>query len=313
MLLGLVISLFSLAARSSAALSTIGVIALVVAFVLYQAARESEALQQFALACSMAGQVALAIGCSDWFSWRDASLAGFVLMLQLALTAIMNNPLHRFLSACFAVIAAYWWLVQLHAMPLGGVLLAAGVTLLWLTEPGWVAARQARLWRPVAYALVLGLLFWHAMYSLDWDFGWRAQERPLGMPTWSASLAYLVCLVTATGVLARRHAPQARLRWMAAALCVAAAAWLAPGLMAALLVLLLGQAAGNRILVGLALLAAVWYLGAYYYQMHISLLQKSWVLMGSGAALLGLRAVLSYWWREAATPGERAVQGEVHE
>jgi uncharacterized membrane protein len=295
-LLGSMMALFSVVAKSPGGMLTLGVFALAGAFGLYQVARGSDALEQLGLACSMAGQFAFGFGMEEMFHWDMAALSGFLFVLQVGLVVAMNGVLHRYLSALFAAIAAHWFLYKAQAVPLGGAVLAALVTWIWLNEAAWTAARRATFWKPVGYALALALLFWQAPLSLRWLFSWGRENLVFAVPGWVAPLAYALCLAAAVGWLARRQAPRAWPRWVAAALLVSAVAWLAPGLLAALLVLILGAAAGNRILVGLALLAAAWYLGAYYYQMQITLLEKSAVMLATGAVLIGLRFALSWLW-----------------
>ena len=77
---------------------------------------------------------------------------------------------------------------------------------------------------------------------------------------------------------------------MAAALVIAVCGVAAPGVSAAILVLTLGFANGNRVLMGLGLMAFGVYLSHFYYQLSVTLLMKSFVLMVTGAALLGV-----YW------------------
>jgi uncharacterized membrane protein len=298
-LLGSIMAFFTAAMRSAGAVTVVGVIALAAAFWLYRVARDSDAVQQLALAASMAGQFAIGFGLSEVFHWRDTSIAGMLLLLQIALVLAMPNGLHRFLSTWFAAIAGYYFLYQLHAQALGAAILAVMVVLVWLNEAAWTAAGRAALCLPVGYALALALLFWQAPYSVEWLLDWRGRAG-VAVPAMLAPLAYALCLAATAAVLARRHAPGKLVLWVVVALLVSAAAWLAPGLIAALLVLILGEAAGRRGLVGLALLGVVWYLGTYYYRMNLTLLEKSWVMLGTGMLLIALRFVLNRVWREEA-------------
>lgn len=298
-LLGSLMTIFSVAANSPGGMMVLGLGVLATAFFIYRAAGDSEAVQQLALACSMAGQFSLGFGAEDFFHLGTVRLAGFLFLLQAVLVFLMTGALHRFLSAWFAALAGYYVLFQMQALALGAAVLAVSVTWLWLNEAAWTAARRAALWRPVGYALALALLFWEAPFSvLSWTLDWGHESVKLGVPHWCGPLAYVLCLVATAGVLARRLAPQKTAVWIVAALLISAVAWLAPGLLAALLVLILGQAAGKRALIGLALLAAIWYLGAYYYQIQITLLQKSGVMLATGAVLIALRFVLSGLWPE---------------
>lgn len=298
-LLASLMTLFSVLFNSPGGMVVLGLGVLAAAFFIYRVAGDSEAWQQLALACSMAGQFSLGFGAEDLFHLGTVRLAGFLFLLQVALVLLMSGALHRFLSAWFAALAGYYFLFQVHALALGAAALAVAVTWLWLNEAAWTAARRAALWRPVGYALALALLFCEAPFSvLNWTLDWRHENLPPVVPPWCGVLAYALCLMATAGVLARRQAPQKIAIWIVAALLVSAVAWLAPGLLAALLVLILGQAAGKRALIALALLAAIWYLGAYYYQMQITLLQKSGVMLATGAVLIALRFALAALWPE---------------
>lgn len=297
-LLGALMALFSMALRSGGGMMVLGMLLIGGAFALYRAAKGSEALQQLGLACSMAGQFALAFGMDEALHLSNAQTAGMLVLLQAFLVVVMDGALHRYLSTLFAAAAGFYFLDHIHAVPLGGAVLAVAVTWIWLTESRWTAAGRAPWLRPVGYALALALLFWQAPFSLDfWRWGHR-DVPAFVLPYWIAPLAYGLCLAVTAAMLAREHAPRAWPRWMAAALVVSGVAWLAPGLIAALLVLLLGANRGSRILCGLALLAAAWYLGAYYYQMQITLLAKSGVMVASGALLIVLRFLMSWLWKE---------------
>lgn len=295
-LLGATVGLFAALAKSPGGLMVIGLLLLGAAFGIYRAARDIEALQQFALAFSMAGQLAVAFGIEELMHWRTEPMAWFVCLMQIALVIVMPHALHRFMSALFAAIAMYIGLQAAHAAALGALVLAPLVAWLWHSEPKWVAAGRRDLLQPVAYALALALLFWEAPLSASWLFGYGGDTWRFAVPRFLAPMAYGFTCVALAGTVARELAPRVWSYWAAAVALVCAAAALAPGLVAALLVLLLGFAAGRRVLVGMALLAAIWYLGAYYYRLQITLLEKSGVMLATGAVLIGLRFLLTTLW-----------------
>jgi uncharacterized membrane protein len=74
-----------------------------------------------------------------------------------------------------------------------------------------------------------------------------------------------------------------------AALLFGALSFVAHGMVTALLILLLGFATANRILMGLGLLALFGFMSHYYYQLQLTLLFKSAVLGISGLLLLSVR------------------------
>jgi uncharacterized membrane protein len=65
-----------------------------------------------------------------------------------------------------------------------------------------------------------------------------------------------------------------------------------PGVLAAVIVIVLGFQRGNRLLLGLGSVFLVIFLIAFYYHLDISLLQKSLILVATGLLLLGLRALM---------------------
>jgi uncharacterized membrane protein len=60
----------------------------------------------------------------------------------------------------------------------------------------------------------------------------------------------------------------------------------APGLAPAMVLLLVGFAAGSRELAGLGVLALLATLSQYYYALHVTLLEKSLLMAAAGGALL---------------------------
>jgi uncharacterized membrane protein len=67
----------------------------------------------------------------------------------------------------------------------------------------------------------------------------------------------------------------------------------APGLASAILVLLLGFAAGNRVLAALGILSLFGFVAHFYYSLHASLLEKSGILAVTGLCLLAAHFVLA--------------------
>ena len=78
----------------------------------------------------------------------------------------------------------------------------------------------------------------------------------------------------------------------------------APGITTALLILLVGYAVRNQVLVGIGLLALGGFLSNYYYMMQSTLLVKSMLLVGFGAALIISRLLMQYWLPSVAVKGE---------
>jgi uncharacterized membrane protein len=75
-------------------------------------------------------------------------------------------------------------------------------------------------------------------------------------------------------------------------LLVSLPALLTPGILAAVIMLVLAFQRNNRLLLGLGAAGLVVFLIAFYYHLEVTLLVKSLMLLGTGLLLLGLRAIM---------------------
>lgn len=85
---------------------------------------------------------------------------------------------------------------------------------------------------------------------------------------------------------------------------IMAASFTAPGMIQALLLLLVGYAVCNRVLIGLGLFASGAFLSSYYYMMQTTLLEKSMLLIGLGVVLLLGRLGIRKWLPAQPAGGE---------
>lgn len=286
---------FSLLTHSKAAALISGVLLLAGA-VLLRRMEKGDFLNQLALAASLSGQLLVVFG-ADVKTATSAAL--LVLAMQGVLIAFYADQTHRLLSTLAAVAAIevllFDWKWTYGSALLAGLLGIVSIRL-WLKEAAFVGAGMERLIRPIAYGLVIamfGLLLpsifppfldAHNPLTLHMKYLW------LSTALLGAGLLYLVhVLLTERGLPAFGAFALAS---YAAVVLLLVPAQRAPGLIGALIVLLLGFRRDNRLLLGMALLFLAVFLSAYYYNLSISLLLKSGALVGSGAVLLGLRWVL---------------------
>ena len=118
-------------------------------------------------------------------------------------------------------------------------------------------------------------------------------------------LLHVVVLVEVAGVGAVFTAGRVRAGWrplgfalatalpMTLLLTISGCEVATPGLLAAIGLIVLGYALGERVLLGLGVVFVPTFLIAYYYDLDVGLDIKSWTLMASGAVLLAARWVLS--------------------
>jgi len=250
--------------------------------------------RQFLLVVALAGHGALIVGAVMTQANHDNGLSYFILALyEAALLAWVAWRPHRLVAALVAggalaaaltvtvgdrhafMLVAGWWAALYW--------LAAG--LLWLGEPRWQAQRLADALAALACAL--------ALLSL----GFALLELPdvLGrdvLPRFDRGLLAAVNAVLIV-LLARAVSRDARhLAAVALLLAALGATWNAPAVGMGGVALALGFARGRPWLMWLGGAVLVYGVSRFYYDLHLSLLLKSGLMVLGGALLLAVRALL---------------------
>jgi hypothetical protein len=270
---------------SAEAATVIGAGLCIAAWAAYRVARGAAA-EQFALALSLAGQIAFAIGTVQLFRSGSAMVWWPLVALEVLLWLLVANAQHR------TLVGAAWVLFAALSCrsPLALALLSGGVALLAtlmaigegrLAERGFGGAMA-----PGVFGLLVGLILtqlpWFALLmqlrgpSLGW-LDWYAELPALALAAWAAA----------------GRAPAAT---RVAVLLLAVAlgglgAWL-PGWVAALLLALLGLASGRPAWAVVAAAALMFAVSRYYYDLAVTLLQKAAWMAAAGLACLMLAAVI---------------------
>jgi len=204
----------------------------------------------------------------------------------------MPNFIHRTVSAYAAGLAFAYACEAAGLHFVSGGVVAAAVAVVWLNE-----ARFGRLHAvvtPIGYGLTLAFmqiegaaLLGHSMAML---FGSRIVH---GAWPWAGEALVAAALAVSVWVLLQRAGwtlwALKTLLALIAILAVGAASFKAPGIAGGLMIALLGFSNGNRVLVGLGIVALLGYVSGYYYLLDVTLLVKSGVLLATGAVLLAAR------------------------
>lgn len=258
------------------------------AFALFRIAGGNDFAGQFGLAVSLVGQVLIAIGLADVVRMDDPAFYLILAAVEAGLAATVPDFLHRTLASAGAAIALALGINQLSLHGLAAPLLCAGLAWVWLEPRRWTT--EGRIGRPVGYGLVLALLLVETfrLFGMEQWFsgppdapGWFALHGPLLGRGLTAAI-----LVWAAAVLALRETGRASPYAIGAALLFGLLSLKAPGLASAALVLLLGFAAGSRILMALGIVSLLGFVAHFYYSLHASLLEKSGILALTGLLLL---------------------------
>jgi len=291
----------------------LGLMLITLAYALMRAAGQRDFAAMFALALSLAGQALVVFGLSGWAEggFDPGAALWQVAALQAVLAALMPNAIHRTLSAYAGALAFAYACGRSGVPGLASGTVTLAVAALWLSEADFRTRRALAL--PIAY----GLTLWY-LQSAAGTLSAHRLAAPAGALSgadawsWSDAVIGATVLVLTVGVLLRRtgcglRTPHARIALLAT-LGVCAASFQAPGVTAGLLIVLLGFANANRVLLGLGLAALLATLGSYYYLLQATLLEKSLLLLATGSLLLAIRWGLSRWWtpvdRPAAEPSD---------
>ncbi len=253
---------------------------------------------QFGLTLSLTGQALWFFALNDWLNEPMAWL--MIAFIEGGLAWLMPHFLHRFLSSYAAAMALIFACYKLPFLWLMPSLMMFVVAIVWLHETQWLA--QSERFRPLAYAFTFAALQMHSLVAMGFgelNHSFRGQE--LSAQTWLIPVNEMllggILVLTIIKLLIRYQIALTSKHGSAAILagCLLALLSLqATGLAVAWVVILLGFNSGNRLLLGIGFFAFWSFLGRYYYFLHISLLDKSYVLIGTGVLMLLMRQVFKY-------------------
>ena len=276
-----------------------GTLLLIGASVLLRASGVSLFVEQMAVPVLLLGGVTLGFGL-----YRDLSptLASLLLALTaLGIAALIRAAWLQVLlaaTACTLVLAAA---AEWHGVLRGNLgMTAQACVLLWAVLAGW-RNRPAAL-QYIATGWMLAALAALAFSSgMTFLAGAMLDLRTGGVGGWSAlsvvRSGWSVALAAGSGGLLLWRWPELRQIWAFAAIALGMGlAWWMPALGAAWLVAALCATTGRPRQAAAAGVAAVWIIGAFYYQLTWPLATKAAVLAGTGAGL-GLLA----WWGQRST------------
>jgi uncharacterized membrane protein len=279
--------------ESSGAAMIIGGMMIGGAFALLRISK-NEFVEHLALAVSLAGQVLVVFALFD-ISSSDQEIAWLLLaLLQLSLAVVMPNFVHRVFSSFVAAIAfticlTYW----------GGYYVVGGMVmflaaLCWLHEFRY--PRQMKRIQAIGYGLVLALILLKGTALFGYrTIGWLfSRDQPeLWAGPWIGELLTGVVAIYVVWHLLQRYGQRISERITITALSgtilLCGVSMEVQGITVGMVIVLLGFAGANRVLVGLGVLSLLFYISFYYYLLDTTLLAKSQTLLIVGLVLLLLR------------------------
>lgn len=253
---------------------------------------------QMALAFSLAGQGLLVWALGDRWDLvldHDRQLAGVGLLVTGAMLLPRASRLHRVVCGLILIFDAGVLIGSGPGAEVLGVVLAAGVAWSCVTRSRWATHPRGGLLGALTLAAGVAALALPAILRLARGDAWAAavvgHAGFAGGMAWLAPGAGLV-LVALGAYLLRGASQRGRVTGVVVALLWGLVFHAVPGLIVAATVFLAAFQASQRTLAAFALLAAVLYVGEFYYLLDVSLLHKSGLLALGGAVLLAVRGGL---------------------
>jgi Domain of unknown function (DUF4401) len=276
--------------RRPAAAFAVGLLACGGAFALFRSQPQNVFAAQFGFAFSLAGQGLFVAGIGKVMKF-DFDTASFLLLalIEAAAAAIMPNAIHRTLTTFASGVCLFLATASMGLPAVTTAFAALGAAAVWLVVNAPHLRREVL--DPLGYGFALILLCADGTLLFGPEVWRMITPRGTAAPpyfAWSAAIATGAILLFA----AWRLAPRAGAGLLLVALPVAIGGLFAPGIGAAMLLVVIGFAQSSRPLIGLGLLAFAGCLGTFYYQLTQTLLVKSAILAGTGLALLALRRLL---------------------
>jgi uncharacterized membrane protein len=261
--------------------AAIGAVMFLCGLLIQAKTRESVFAEQFAIALVAAGAAiaAASVGFEFESLWSAAAAAA-------AMTAIDiwrgRNAQQQFLLAALAV--------GLGVAAVSDAVIAGRVDIVALALPigAWLYLRPPpKDVRPTATTLLLAM----PLYAVATD---SLYDPTYGSGSWPARVIAMAVILVLAWLNGRGlTVPKTRLRHLFVAVVAAAICLLLPpGGSAALVILMLAFTLGHWPLAIVGALLEVYFVPRFYYDLDLSLLTKSWILIAVGIVLLAAYAVL---------------------
>lgn len=303
-LLGFVGAGFAFVFKSTEAAFVVGILVCAAAVAIFRAVPKNDFIAQFGLAVSLAGQVLLVVGTSEWFDRSEGMIALYISLQQALLFFVVPNYVHRVWASWTCALAAAYALLTAGLFVLTPAVVTAAFA--WLALSEFKFARYGEMIRAGVYGLALAAVLTSVLHGQllgEFVMGHRHHGLFMGSATlWFGRAASLAVLLGT--VLALLHCEKLAVSSgpgrvaLVSALVLGLVSIKAPGVGPAAVILIAGFANANRVLAGLGIFALLAYLSHYYYSLETTLLEKSGLLVAFGVALLLTRFAMKFWWPE---------------
>jgi hypothetical protein len=302
-LLGFVLVGFEFVFENSTAAFIIGGLMIGVALAILRIPK-NEFIEHLALALSLAGQALVIFAIFDTFDHNGTWL--LVALLQVALTIAVRNFVHQVFSSFVAAIALNMALLSWGWFDVVGSFVMFLAALCWLNEFRY----PQQIVRATGYGMVLALILLKGTALFGYrDMGWVvSQYQPdFWFRPWIVELLTSAVTLYVVWHLLQRYSQgiftPVSITALLGTVLICALSIEAQGITVGMVIMLLGFAGANRVLLGLGVVSLLFYISSYYYLLDATLLAKSQTLLVVGLALLSLR-----WLMLTIIPAKKEVE-----
>lgn len=287
----LAIGLASLVESSTASMIT-GSVLIGAAFALLRMSK-NEFVEHLALAVSLAGQLLVAMAIWKFARGHESMVWLLVALFQALLAVLMPNFVHRVFSAFISASSLAIALALMRVPYLFSGIILFPAAWLWLNE--FRLPKQLKIIQAVGYGLVLALIPLAGATALGFgNLHWYSTQTTLPwVRPWMGELLAAGALLYVVWNLLQRHGQRLSgsvvVLVLAATAVIGAASMAAKGVSVGIVILLLGFAGGNRVLLGLGVASLLFYISSYYYTLEATLLAKAQTLFIVGLVMLAAR------------------------
>lgn len=265
---------------------------------------QSEFFTHACIAISCAGQMMIGFALFEHIDTHDSILWLIAMAMQIGLMLLMPSSVHRCMSALFTTLCFAMLLnetsealnTDLKLISFFSPILMLIVGYLWLNEFTLFNALDKKAGHKkassIGYGLSFGLIIVKIILSLT------AKSNDNDLQNW-IQFSPLIDEILCIGILFffgfklyKQHnflnQTTDRLLLVGFTLLICALTLFANGIALSILLILLGYCERNKVLMSLGLLSVFINISVYYYWLEISLLDKSFILFGTGGLALGL-------------------------
>jgi len=274
--------------ESAFALIAIGLIGNTVAYALFRASNKNEFFHQLGLVFNLCGQLMVAWGIYEAARSFDANYFFILFIYQAILVFTIPDFVSRVLTTWFAMFALFAGFSRMGIFNIGAAMASVIFAIVWLNDLGW--KKHKHLWEPIGYGLALSMLQFNGQLLFGGEFSWWYQSSQLNWLNqysyWLSEILIAAIFVNILLKLAKHYQiklqSQAGLLMVSSGLLVIALGYFIIGTSGALLLLLIGFMKQRRLLIGLGVVALLGFISWYYYNLGLTLLTKSIILMVFG-------------------------------